>query len=251
MENETATNVIEVEHAVFRYSNYTVLDDVSLTIQAGDMVSIIGPNGGGKTTLLKLILGLLEPVSGKVKVYGGPPRKNMGYLGYVPQYSRFDEQFPITVYEVVLTGRLEKRAGFYSKKDRQAAAEALETAGLSDISDRSFQALSGGQRQRVLIARALAGRPSILLLDEPTSNVDAAVGSMLHELLEELNKTHTILLVTHDVGFVDDITNRVFCVNNHVHEHPADKLDASLISAAYGNQMRMVRHDINLEKSQQ
>ena len=100
----------------------------------------------------------------------------------------------------------------------------------------------------VLIARALAGRPSILLLDEPTSNVDAAVGSMLHELLEELNKTHTILLVTHDVGFVDDITNRVFCVNNRVHEHPAHKLDASLISAAYGNQMRMVRHDINLEE---
>lgn len=242
-------NVIEIENLMFRYSNYPVLHDVTLSIQAGDMVSIIGPNGGGKTTLLKIILGLLEPESGKIQVYGESPRTNMGYLGYVPQHSRFDEQFPITVFEVVLTGRLEKRAGFYTKQDRRAAIEALEKVGLSEVTRRSFQELSGGQRQRVLIARALAGRPSILLLDEPTSNVDAAVGSMLHELLEELNKTHTILLVTHDVGFVDDITNRVFCVNNHVHEHPADKLDASLISAAYGNQMRMVRHDINLEKS--
>ncbi len=243
----SSENVIEIENVVFRYSQYRVLDNVSLSIQAGDMASIIGPNGGGKTTLLKLILGLLEPESGTVKVYGESPRGKMGYLGYVPQYSRFDDQFPITVFEVVLTGRLEKRMGFYSRHDRRAAAEALEKVGLADIADRSFQELSGGQRQRVLIARALAGRPSILLLDEPTSNVDAAVGSMLHELLEELNKTHTILLVTHDVGFVDDITNRVFCVNNIVHEHPADKLDASLISAAYGNQMRMVRHDINLE----
>ncbi len=243
----SSQSVIEVENLEFRYSQYNVLDNVSLGIQAGDMVSIIGPNGGGKTTLLKLILGLLEPDSGTVKVYGESPRGNMGYLGYVPQYSRFDDQFPITVFEVVLTGRLEKRMGFYSRHDRRAAAEALEKVGLAEIANRSFQELSGGQRQRVLIARALAGRPSILLLDEPTSNVDAAVGSMLHELLEELNKTHTILLVTHDVGFVDDITNRVFCVNNIVHEHPADKLDASLISAAYGNQMRMVRHDINLE----
>lgn len=243
----SAQNVIEIENVEFRYSQHNVLENVSLSIQAGDMVSIIGPNGGGKTTLLKLILGLLEPDSGTVKVYGESPRTHMGYLGYVPQYSRFDDQFPVTVFEVVLTGRLEKRIGFYSKDDRRAAAEALEQAGLSGLADRSFQQLSGGQRQRVLIARALAGRPSILLLDEPTSNVDAAVGSMLHELLEELNKTHTILLVTHDVGFVNDITNRVFCVNNIVHEHPADKLDASLISAAYGNQMRMVRHDINLE----
>lgn len=243
----SAQNVIEVDNVVFRYSNYPVLDNVSLSIQSGDMVSIIGPNGGGKTTLLKLILGLLEPESGTVKVYGSSPHTNMGYLGYVPQFSRFDDQFPITVFEVVLTGRLEKRMGFYSREDRRAAQEALDQVDLTEISQRSFQELSGGQRQRVLIARALAGRPSILLLDEPTSNVDAAVGSMLHELLEELNKTHTLLLVTHDVGFVDDITNRVFCVNNIVHEHPADKLDASLISAAYGNQMRMVRHDINLE----
>ena len=243
----SAQSVIEVQNLRFSYSHYTVLDNVSLSIQAGDMASIVGPNGGGKTTLLKLILGLLEPERGTVKVYGESPRTNMGYLGYVPQYSRFDDQFPITVFEVVLTGRLEKRMGFYSKEDRRASKEALDKVGLSELADRSFQKLSGGQRQRVLIARALAGRPSILLLDEPTSNVDAAVGSMLHELLEELNKTHTILLVTHDVGFVDDITNRVFCVNNIVHEHPADQLDASLISAAYGNQMRMVRHDINLE----
>lgn len=240
--------VIEVQDVSFGYTSSPVLRDVNLRINDGDMVSIIGPNGGGKTTLLKLILGLLEPEKGRVLVHGGDPLENAKLLGYVPQYSKFDEKFPITVFEVVLTGRLKKAFGFYTAEDKEAAGNALAEAGLQEVSDRPFQALSGGQRQRVLIARALAANPSVLLLDEPTSNIDAAVGSMLHDLLEELNKSHTIVLVTHDVAFVNDITNRVFCVNSIVHEHPADKLDANLISAAYGNQMRFVRHDINLEE---
>jgi zinc transport system ATP-binding protein len=242
--------IIELENVNFSYGETRVLSNVNITVFEGDMVSVLGPNGGGKTTLLKLILGLLEPDSGSVRIAGGPPRENLRYLGYVPQYSKFDDRFPITVREVVLTGRLRKAFGFYSREDRQAAEEALYEVGLQDYGSRPFQALSGGQRQRVLIARALAGRPSVLLLDEPTSNIDAAVGNMLHKLLNELNKNHTILLVTHDVGFVNDLTNRVFCVNNIVHEHPADRLDTALVSAAYGNQMRLVRHDINLEEQQ-
>ncbi len=241
-------NIIEMNNISFSYSRFPVLNDTNISVQEGDMVSIIGPNGGGKTTLLKLMLGLLEPDRGEVLIYGKSPQENSRYLGYVPQYSRFDDKFPITVFEVVLTGRLSKAFGFYTRADRVAARQALATAGLEDISSRPFQALSGGQRQRVLIARALAGEPSILLLDEPTSNVDAAVGTMLHDLLKKLNETHTILLVTHDVGFVSTITNRVFCVNQIVHEHPVDKLDSSLISAAYGNQLQLVRHDINIEE---
>jgi zinc transport system ATP-binding protein len=241
-------SIIEMRNVSFSYSRFPVLDKINISIQAGDMVSIIGPNGGGKTTLLKLMLGLLEPDRGEVLICGKSPQENSRYLGYVPQYSRFDDKFPITVFEVVLTGRLSKAFGFYTKADREAARQALATAGLEDISSRPFQTLSGGQRQRVLIARALAGKPSILLLDEPTSNVDAAVGNMLQDLLKKLNETHTILLVTHDVGFVSTITNRVFCVNQIVHEHPVDKLDPSLISAAYGNQLQLVRHDINIEE---
>jgi len=241
--------IIELHNVSFGYSGTPVLSNVNLTVHEGDMVSMLGPNGGGKTTLLKLILGLLEPNRGSVRVAGGPPRENLRYLGYVPQYSRFDEKFPITLREVVLTGRLSKPFGFYTREDREAAGEAIAEVGLEDFKNRPFQALSGGQRQRVLIARALAGRPSVLLLDEPTSNIDAAVGNMLHKLLRELNRNHTILLVTHDVGFVNDLTNRVFCVNNVVHEHPADRLDTALVSAAYGNQMRLVRHDINLEEN--
>ncbi len=240
--------IIELRDVSFGYSSVPVLSNVDLSINRGDMVSILGPNGGGKTTLLKLILGLLEPDRGSVLVAGGPPRENVRYLGYVPQYSKFDDKFPITVREVVLTGRLSKPFGFYSPEDRRAAAEAISEVGLDDFASRPFQALSGGQRQRVLIARALSGRPSVLLLDEPTSNIDAAVGNMLHDLLGELNNKHTILLVTHDVGFVNDLTNRVFCVHNVVHEHPSDRLDTALVSAAYGNQMRLVRHDINIEE---
>ena len=240
-------SIIEFKDVFFSYSGFPVLENINISVEEGDMVSILGPNGGGKTTLLKILLGLLKPDRGEVLVYGKPPREHSQFLGYVPQYSRFDDKFPITVFEVVLTGRLSRAVGFYSKHDREAAAEALSVAGLGDLASRPFHALSGGQRQRVLIARALAGKPSILLLDEPTSNVDAAVGNMLHDLLEKLNENHTILLVTHDVGFVNTITNRVFCVNRIVHEHPVDQLDEALISAAYGNQMRLVRHDINIE----
>jgi len=242
--------VISLKEVSFSYSSLAVLEHINLSVNQGDMVSIVGPNGGGKTTLLKLMLGLLVPDRGKILVNGRDPRENSRDIGYVPQYSRFDEKFPITVFEVVLTGRLTKSIGFYSKRDREAVREALDTAGLLNLSDRPFQALSGGQRQRVLIARALVSRPSILFLDEPTSNVDAAVGNMLQELLEKLNEDLTILLVTHDVGFVHSITNRVFCVNRIAHEHPVEKLDPSLISAAYGSKIGLVRHDINIEESE-
>jgi len=244
----TASSIIQLKDVSFAYSRTRVLENVSLSVAEGDIVSVIGPNGGGKTTLIKLILGLISPGHGEVLVYGKPPRESAGFLGYVPQHSRFDDKFPITVYEVVITGRLSKPFGFYTKKDREAVWNALELAGLTEVASRPFQALSGGQRQRVLIARALADNPSVLIMDEPTSNVDAAVGNMFRELLENLSRTHTILLATHDVNFVDTITNRVFCVNGVVHEHPVDHLDPSLISRAYGSRLQLVRHDINIEE---
>jgi zinc transport system ATP-binding protein len=244
-------NAVELQNVSFSYGHKRVLEEVNFAIEKGDMVSIIGPNGGGKSTLLRLILGLLPPDRGRVRVFGRSPRNAQRQLGYVPQYFNFDQQFPVTVLDVVLTGRLSKFLGFYSSADKEAAHHALEEVRLHDVAGRPFSELSGGQRQRVLIARALAGSPSILLLDEPTANVDAAVGSLLYELLEELNRRHTILLVSHDVGFVSGITTRVLCVNTKVHEHPVEEVDEHLIAKAYGSPMRLVRHDINLEEKEE
>ena len=237
---------IELIDVSFSYGNDEVLSDVTFRILEGDMVSILGPNGGGKSTMLRLILGLLHPDRGRIRVFGKPPQQAMRHLGYVPQYFQFDDKFPVTVQDVVLTGRLSKFLGFYTGEDRDAAMRALEEVRMEDYARRPFSDLSGGQRQRVLIARALAASPSILMLDEPTANVDAAVGSLLYELLEELNERHTILLVSHDVGFVSSIMTRVLCVNRNVHEHPAEDVDANLIASAYGQNARLVRHDIKL-----
>ncbi|MFW6344628.1 MAG: metal ABC transporter ATP-binding protein [Sediminispirochaetaceae bacterium] len=250
-EQETDVPAIELKDVDYSYGSAKALHRVSFSIEDGDMVSIIGPNGGGKSTLLRLILGLLQPDRGTVKIYGLPPGRVFRYLGYVPQYFNFDQQFPVTVMDVVLTGRLSKYFGFYSREDRKAAERALEEVRLGDIAKRPFSQLSGGQRQRVLIARALADSPSILLLDEPTAHVDAAVAALLYELLAELNTRHTVLLVSHDVGFVSGITTRVLCVNEHVHEHPVEEVDKELIAAAYGSPMRLVRHDINLEEGEE
>ncbi len=242
------SEIIEVEGLDFSYGPHRVLHNVEFSIEEGEMVSIIGPNGGGKSTLLRLLLGLLSPDRGRILIYGKNPEQARRRLGYVPQYFRFDARFPVTVLDVVLTGRLSKFFGCYTSADREAAAGALEEVRLEDKGRTPFSDLSGGQRQRVLIARALASSPSILLLDEPMANVDAAVGSLLYELLEELNKRHTVLLVSHDVGFVSGMTTRVLCVNGEVHEHPAEEVNEELIAAAYGRTMRLVRHDINLEE---
>jgi zinc transport system ATP-binding protein len=248
LNKNTGTAKIELKDVSFSYEAQPVLSDVSFTIQKGEVVTIIGPNGGGKTTLLRLILGLIAPQKGIVLINGILPRKAQNLIGYVPQYLSFDTRFPITVLEVVLLGTLSKSVGFYSKKDKKEALKALEQSGLSHLKDESFFHLSGGQRQRVLIARALAGEPDILLLDEPTANVDTLYGDNLNILLQSLNKHMTILLATHDLGFVSNITKRVLCVNREVFEHPVEELANGLIASSYGHQSRVVRHDLNLNE---
>jgi len=176
--------VLQAEGLNFSYDSRKVLDNVNFTVRAGEMVTVVGPNGGGKSTLLKLILGLIEPTSGSLKVMGRDPVDARSVVGYVPQYAIFDDRFPVTVNEVVLTGRLKKRFGFYGKVDRLAAEEAMEQTSISDLAGNSFADLSGGQRQRVLIARALAGDPHIILLDEPTANVDAFMSKKFVDLLK-------------------------------------------------------------------
>lgn len=234
-----------MHHVTFGYDQTPVLEDVSLDIAAKELVCVVGPNGGGKTTLLKLVLGLLSPNSGTVRVFGGDPKQSRGRLGYVPQYQKFDATFPVRVRDVVLMGRI--RSGWpicrYSHADRDAASRALAEVSLSAFVDRPFSALSGGQRQRVLIARALASEPELLLLDEPTANLDVRVEHELNELLNRLRERMTVVVVTHDLGFVSSYVHRVVCVNRHVAVHPTSVLDDEAVRALYGGEFRVVRHD--------
>jgi zinc transport system ATP-binding protein len=246
MNPDNRTPVIDVENLSFRFDGGPrVLEDVNLEISAGDFASVIGPNGGGKTTLVKLIVGLLVPTTGRVRVFGLPPTKARPRVGYMPQHAMMDPRFPVRATDVVLMGRLGtgRRFGNYTRDDQQAAAAALAEVGLEDHGVRPFSDLSGGQRQRVLLARALVIKPELLLLDEPAAGLDQKVEQDFFELLQELNRQLTIVLVTHDLGFVSGFVRTVICVHRHVDIHPTSALDGRAISEIYGGDVRMVRHD--------
>lgn len=235
---------IQVENASFSYDHNPVLTDVNFSIAPRDKVCVIGPNGGGKTTLIKLILDLLTPDRGTVRIYGRNPHKEVQRIGYVPQHTLYDPSFPISVYEVVCMGRLGcSHNSLYTDKDRQKTMAALRSVEIEDLANRPFASLSGGQRQRTLIARALAPEGDILILDEPTSNIDHHSEQQLFELLSLLNQRMTIMMVTHEVGFASSFFTRVICVNNTVAVHPTSELTGELIRDMYSDDLRMVRHD--------
>jgi len=239
-----STAIISFKDVDFYYNSDPILKDVNLEIHPGEFVSIIGPNGGGKTSLLLLALGMLRPNRGTVQVFGRAPERERSRLGYVPQFTRFDPLFPVTVYDVVQMGRLGRFwTGPYRKEDREAALAALEQVGLGELRRRSFAELSGGQRQRVLIARALATEPEILLLDEPTANVDRLATDKLYELLVDLNQRLTVVLVSHDLGIVSRFVSSVVCVNKTVLTHPVSELTGEMIRDLYGGEIALVRHD--------
>lgn len=239
------TPVIEIRGVSFAYNGETILEDVNLAIGPREFISVVGPNGGGKTTLLKLVVGLLEPTAGTVRVFGLPPRDARRRIGYLPQHAQMDPRFPASVADVVLTGRLgpDRRFGLYGKADREAAGEALRDVDLCDLGRRPYAELSGGQRQRVLIARALVSRPDLLLLDEPTAGLDAHMESGLFDLLKVLNERLTIVLVTHDLGFVSQVVRSVACVRRKVVVHPTSEVTGEMIREIYGGDVRMIRHD--------
>jgi zinc transport system ATP-binding protein len=239
--------VITLQGVCFAYDGAPVLEDVDFSIVPRESICMVGPNGGGKTTLMKLILGLLRPQRGEIRVFGLPPEQARLRIGYMPQYVRHDPQFPVTVMDIVLMGRLGHTGlrgilGWYGAADRQAALDALRQVHLETLARRPFAALSGGQRQRVLIARALCCQPDLLLLDEPTANVDSLVEAKLFEVLRELNKRMTILMVSHDLGFVSSLVQRVICVNRHVVVHPTSEITGDVIHGIYGGDVRMVHH---------
>lgn len=209
---------IEVKDLSFAYQDFLVLRDTAFDVDEGSFVGVIGPNGGGKTTLLKIIMGFLKPIKGKIKVFGEQPEKVQTDIGYVPQTVRFDRQFPISVLEVVLMGRLASLPwyGKYKEEDIQIAEKALEKVGLLGLQKQPFGTLSGGQAQRTLIARALASNPKLLLLDEPTTSIDPQAQAEMYALLNDLRGTMTILMVTHDLGVAIEHVEKVICVQNSV-----------------------------------
>jgi zinc transport system ATP-binding protein len=239
------TEVVSIEKLDFAYDGRAVLAGVNLKIREHEFVSIVGPNGGGKSTLLKLILGLLHPQKGSVKVFGEAPERARPRIGYLPQHAHHDPQFPTTCIEVVLMGRLGARVslGPFKKKDKEKAREALENVGLADLAGRSFSDISGGQRQRVLIARALVAEPELLLLDEPTSHIDVVAVNEFYELMEKINERLTIAIVSHDIGFVSSRIESVVCVNREVVVHPTSELTGETLQEIYGTDIRLVRHD--------
>lgn len=244
MKND-AVPIIEIENVSFAYDKITILQDVNVAVNAGEIVSIVGPNGGGKTTLLRLILGLLQPSTGTIRLFGGPPEEAWLRIGYMPQHVQHDRDFPVSVLDVVLMGRLgqtRRRVGRYTKEDRSAAHMALEQVGLANAARQSFAKLSGGQRQRTLIARAICSEPELLLLDEPTSHVDCHSEAELAQLLGKLSQKMSIVIVSHDLGFVSELVRRVICVNRKVVTHPVDRVTGLSIQELYGHDLGVVRH---------
>lgn len=237
---------IRIKGLTAGYGKEAVIEDIDLVVKEGDFLGIIGPNGGGKSTLLKCILGLLEPMSGEVSIYGEEPRHGRRFVGYVPQYAVYDQDYPISVWDVVLMGnrRIRGLRPGYSKEDREAAERSLMEVDMLDYRDHRISELSGGQRQRVFMARALVSRPRILLLDEPTASLDTIVKESIYALLSKLNKEITIVVVTHDIGVISSYIRRIGCLNRRLHVHDERMITADMLAEGYSCPVDLVAHGV-------
>ncbi len=243
--------LIDIENVSYSYEKTAVLKNINLKVNEGDFLGLVGPNAGGKTTLLKLILGLINPLSGKISVLEKKPKDSSSSLGYVAQYPSFPRDFPITVEQVVSLGRIgirDKSSSLFgrhktTKVDKQAILQALQEVEAEKLAQRQIGSLSGGQLQRILLARALVSEPKILILDEPTANIDQRMEGEIFDLLKNLNKRLTILVVTHDISFVSSYVNRVACINETLVCHETNSIDGSVIKQLYGENVRMVSHE--------
>lgn len=231
---------------VWVYRNrHPALENICLDLEKGDFLGLIGPNGGGKTTLIQVMLGLLKPSRGEVRILDREPEQARRSIGYLPQKTFFDRSFPVTALEVVLMGRFSKAGLFrrYSLPDREAALRALEAVGLKDRACRQMGSLSGGEQQRVLVARSLVSEPQLLLLDEPTAGVDAAQQTEFYELLSRLNgRGMTIVLVSHDISAVSTYVNKIACLNQRLYYHGSKELAAEEVEKAYGCPVDVIAH---------
>ena len=221
--------VIKLENIFYSYNATDwALQDVNVTINDRQFIGVIGPNGGGKTTFLKLILGILKPNKGTIRLFGQSVRNGRKQIGYFPQLKSIDHDFPITVYEVIQAARLADRlVNFYTKEDHRIVEEVMKTLDISELRNRKLNELSGGQRNRVLLARSLACAPKVLVLDEPMAGLDVKLQRMFMETLRSLNKTITIVIVDHNVNLLQEYVDEILCMNrcvaHGVHMHTKDK----------------------------
>ncbi len=237
---------IEFENVWFSYEKTTILQDVNLFLEQGEFLGIIGPNGGGKTTLLKLMLGILKPDKGRIRILGQAPHDASHRVGYVPQGTDFNRSFPVSVSDVALMGRMTaSRLGRrYAKEDREKVRDVLEKVGMWDHRNRPIGRLSGGQRQRVFIARALATDPEILFLDEPTASVDHEFQTDLYDFLKALNEDVTIVVISHDIGIISSHMKSIACVNKHFIFHSGAQITQEMLDMAYQCPVDLIAHGL-------
>lgn len=240
------TPIVHLDHVWLHYEDIVVLEDITLQLHPLDFVSIIGPNGGGKTSLLKVLLGLVQPSQGEVRVLGRSPNSGRAEIGYVPQQATLDKHFPINVWDVTLMGRLGRLPLFqrYRAEDRELAADALHKVKMYDLRQRQIGALSGGQQQRVLIARALVLQPKLLLLDEPTASIDSEIKREIYDLLCELNEQITIIMVSHDIGVISSYVKTVACLNRRLVYHDEKTVTPEMLIGTYQCPVDLIAHGV-------
>ena len=236
--------LVRLDNIWVHYDGTPVLEGINLSVKSNDFLGIIGPNGGGKTTLLKVILGLIKPSRGKVSVMGQLPEKGRKFIGYISQLNLFDRDFPISVIDVVLMGRYCKAGLFrrYSREDGKAAVEALRTVEMLNHKDRQIGSLSGGEQQRCFIARALATNPKLLLLDEPTASIDSNMQAEFYGLLEKLKQNMAIVLVSHDVSAISIYVTEIACLNRQLFYHGSKEVSAEALEKTYHCPIQLLAH---------
>ncbi len=238
--------VVKLEDVWVHCDGVPVLEGINLSIEQHDFLGIIGPNGGGKTTLLRAILGLVKPSRGRITVLGETPPGGRRLIGYVAQHNLFDGDFPISVWDVVLMGRYGRAGLFrrYSEADKRVARNVLETVGMLDFKNRQIGKLSGGEQQRVFIARALAAEPKLLLLDEPTASVDTAMQTEFYQLLERLKQWMAIVMVSHDISAVSIYVDKIACLNRRLFYHGSKEISPEELLATYQCPVQMIAHGV-------
>ncbi|MGB1799941.1 MAG: metal ABC transporter ATP-binding protein [Gammaproteobacteria bacterium] len=236
--------VIDINNVSFNYGMVSVLENISLKIHEDEFIGIIGPNASGKSTLLKLILGLLKPTQGTIKISNEKCQHAKNHIGYVPQHVNFSRDFPVTVEEAVLMGHITSSSLFFkfSKSEIASAEKAMQKLEIANIAKRQIGSLSGGQLQRVLIARALVCQPNILILDEPTSNVDMRVEEDIFALLKNYSEHMTIIVVSHDIAFISGYVDRVACLNHTLVCHDTASISGKMIEELYDAPVKMIHH---------
>lgn len=236
--------IIQMEGICAAYEQKQVLDDVNLTVYKKDFLGIIGPNGGGKTTLMKVILGLLKPTAGTISYFHDGKKTEEITMGYLPQYNSIDKKFPISVYEVVLSGLNRQKSLLrpFSKEQHQKVQGIIKQMGLEGLEQRAIGQLSGGQLQRALLGRALVSDPEVIILDEPNTYIDKRFEAKLYKLLEEINKERAIILVSHDIGTVLQNVKSIACVNVEVDYHPDTEVPAEWLEEKFQCPIELLGH---------